>query len=243
MRQFSSKISNNAEDVIMAQRFRSEVFRGSAKKRDFDAFDDVCKHVLIRDKQKDNKLVCVFRVLILNSGLEIEESYSAQHYNLDNLKKISGPILELGRFCVCPEYPSGNVIRLAWSLLAKLVLTNKVCFLFGCSSFKGTDEKDYLESFRLLNQKHLAPKDFNPFVKSKNVYYFSKKLEPYALDLKSAKKNLPPLLRYYLSLGGWVSDHAVKDTDLDTIHVFTGLNVWKIPERKRLAFAEMSVRL
>ena len=243
MGQFSSKISDDAEDIFSAQTLRAEVFRGSTKKKDFDPFDDICKHVLIRDKQSNNKLVCVFRVLILNNGLEIDKSYSAQHYNLDNLKKIQGPILELGRFCVRPEYPSGTVIRLAWSLLTKLVLNNKVSFLFGCSSFKGTNERDYLESFRLLNQRHLAPKNFNPFVKAKNVYNFSKKLSPCNFDLILAKKNLPPLLRYYLSLGGWVSDHAVRDTDLDTLHVFTGLNVTEIPKRKRMAFRGMSVRL
>ena len=42
---------------------------------------------------------------------------------------------------------------------------------------------------------------------------------------------MPPLLRGYLSLGGWVSDHAVIDEDLDTLHVFTGVEIRNVPNR------------
>jgi hypothetical protein len=42
-------------------------------------------------------------------------------------------------------------------------------------------------------------------------------------------------LRTYLLMGGWVSDHAVVDNDLNTLHVFTGLEIKGIPaSRKRL---------
>ena len=46
---------------------------------------------------------------------------------------------------------------------------------------------------------------------------------------------MPPLLRSYLAMGGRVSDHAVIDRQLNTLHVFTGLETAAIPEaRKRL---------
>jgi putative hemolysin len=44
---------------------------------------------------------------------------------------------------------------------------------------------------------------------------------------------MPPLLRAYLLMGGWVSDHAVIDYKLNTLHVFTGLEVRKIPHEKK----------
>ncbi len=40
---------------------------------------------------------------------------------------------------------------------------------------------------------------------------------------------LPPLLQTYLAMGGWVSDHAVVDRELDTLHVFTGVEIAAIP--------------
>jgi putative hemolysin len=46
---------------------------------------------------------------------------------------------------------------------------------------------------------------------------------------------MPPLLKTYLSMGGWVSNHAVVDYEMNTMHVFTGLEVKNIPAaRKRL---------
>jgi putative hemolysin len=52
---------------------------------------------------------------------------------------------------------------------------------------------------------------------------------------KAALQMLPPLLRSYLMMGGWVSDHAVIDHQMNTLHVFTGLEIAAIPEgRKRL---------
>ncbi len=46
---------------------------------------------------------------------------------------------------------------------------------------------------------------------------------------------MPPLLRTYLLMGGWVSDHAVVDSHMNTLHVFTGLEINAIPPaRKRL---------
>ncbi len=40
---------------------------------------------------------------------------------------------------------------------------------------------------------------------------------------------MPPLLRTYLMMGGWVSDHAVVDRQMNTLHVFTGLEIGAIP--------------
>ena len=42
---------------------------------------------------------------------------------------------------------------------------------------------------------------------------------------KMTNSFLPPLLKFYLRLGGRVSDHAVIDRDLDTLHVFTYLDL------------------
>ena len=60
-------------------------------------------------------------------------------------------------------------------------------------------------------------------------------------DPRAAVQALPPLLRSYLRMGGWVSDHAVIDKALQTLHVFTGLEIGTIPPaRKRLLRAVAS---
>jgi hypothetical protein len=46
---------------------------------------------------------------------------------------------------------------------------------------------------------------------------------------------MPPLLRTYLLMGGWVSNHAVVDHQWNTMPVFTGVEIDAIPNtRKRL---------
>ena len=53
--------------------------------------------------------------------------------------------------------------------------------------------------------------------------------------LARAMRAMPPLLKIYLIMGGWVSDHAVVDSHMNTLHVFTGVEIGMIPpERKRL---------
>ena len=49
------------------------------------------------------------------------------------------------------------------------------------------------------------------------------------VDRRASLAGLPPLLRTYLGMGGWVSDHAVADRDLDTLHVFTCVEVDRVP--------------
>ncbi|MBT4567722.1 MAG: ornithine-acyl-ACP acyltransferase, partial [Marinovum sp.] len=54
-------------------------------------------------------------------------------------------------------------------------------------------------------------------------------------DMRQALRRMPPLLRSYLMMGGWVSDHAVVDSQLNTLHVFTGIEIRSMPAaRKRL---------
>jgi putative hemolysin len=51
---------------------------------------------------------------------------------------------------------------------------------------------------------------------------------------------LPAILRSWLALGAKVSDHAVIDRDLRTLHVFTGLPVAAIPPRRRRLILDMT---
>ncbi len=54
-----------------------------------------------------------------------------------------------------------------------------------------------------------------------------------------APKNVPPLLRMYLAMGGWVSDHAVIDRGLDTLHVLVAVPVADIPPARLRALTAL----
>ena len=71
-----------------------------------------------------------------------------------------------------------------------------------------------------------------PLVKAPKVFQFARNLRLRRPNMKLALGRMPPLLRTYLVMGGWVSDHAVIDTDLNTLHVFTGIEIARVPSKR-----------
>ncbi|RLJ58982.1 ornithine-acyl[acyl carrier protein] N-acyltransferase [Litoreibacter meonggei] len=231
---YVARFADGPADVEAAQRLRALAFRDARVGLDKDAFDALCLHMLVED-QSNGALVCSFRLMPLDNGRGIEQSYSAQHYGLAQLAEFDGAMVEMGRFCVHPDYADPDILRVAWGALTKYVDDAGIEMLFGCSSFKGTSEDAYLDAFSLLKDRHLGPKRWLPRVKAPFVFPFARKLRLRRPDLKAAMKAMPPLLRTYLLMGGWVSDHAVVDRDMNTLHVFTGLEIKAIPPaRKKL---------
>lgn len=217
------------QDIAAAQALRARCF-GLA--RDTDVFDSLCTHILIR-RVSDDALVCCFRMMPL-SGSEISRSYSAQYYELGALAGFAGKMVEMGRFCIDPDLGDPDILRVAWGAMTVYVDANGVELLFGCSSFAGTETAEYLDAFAMLKARHLAPKRWLPRVKAPHVFRFAARLRRKP-DAKKAMVRMPPLLRTYLMMGGWVSDHAVVDDQMNTLHVFTGVEIGAIPAaRKRL---------
>ncbi|MBO9473381.1 GNAT family N-acetyltransferase [Shimia sp. R10_1] len=223
----------SAKDLEAAQRLRSLAFLGHADGRDRDDFDARCTHYLI-EEMTSGRLVCVFRMLPLNEGRDIADCYAAQFYELSALEAYPGRMVEMGRFCMHPDVHDPDVLRAAWAAMTRFVDENKVDLLFGCASFAGTDTRAYLDSFAMLRDRHLAPKCWLPKVKAPSVFRFASKLARRP-NLRDAQRHMPPMLRSYLMMGGWVSDHAVVDKKMNTLHVFTGVEIRSIPPaRKRL---------
>lgn len=224
--QYAARIAETDADRQAAQRLRALAFRGAAG-ADRDPFDADCVHVLVED-QRDGALVCCFRLLYLDCGAQIERSYSAQFYDLSALVDFAGPMVELGRFCIHPDCQDADILRVAWGAMTSYVDAKGVEMLFGCASFKGTQAEGYYDTFALLRDRHLAPKRWLPRVKAPCVFKFATHVRR-KLDLKAAQAAMPTLLRTYLLMGGWVSDHAVIDAQMDTLHVFTGVEISAVP--------------
>lgn len=223
---YRARLAETPQDIAAAQDLRGLTFRGGP--RDTDAFDAICTHMLVEDI-RSGALVCCFRLLPLTGGCEIARSYSAQFYDLAALQAYEGRMVEMGRFCIHPDARDPDILRVAWGAMTAWVDREGVEMLFGCSSFHGTESEKYLDAFAMLKERHLAPKRWLPRVKAPNVFRFAKKLRFTKPDAKRAMLGMPPLLRTYLMMGGWVSDHAVVDRDLNTLHVFTGLEIRAIP--------------
>ncbi len=237
---YRARMAETEADLLAAQTLRHLAFRaargrGSGSGLDADGFDPVCHHVLV-EEARSGDLVCCFRLLPLEGGGEIGRSYSAQHYELSALSGFRGRMVEMGRFCIHPERKDPDILRLAWAMMTRIVDEERVEMLFGCSSFLGTEAEAFRDAFAHLAQRHLAPRRWWPRVKAPEVLRFARRWRRTPADARRAMLAMPPLLRTYLALGGWVSDHAVVDRDLGTLHVFTGLEIRAIPPARARLF-------
>lgn len=179
------------------------------------------------------RLVATARLLELASGAEIGKSYAAQFYDLSGLAGVARPMIEVGRFCVAPDVHDADVLRTAWGALTARVEAQGVGMLFGSTSFLGTEATPYGQAFARLAARHLGPSDLRPKPKSKEVVAF-------AQVPAGGSDPMPPLLRTYLAMGGWVSDHAVVDRDMNTLHVFTCLEVAAVPPARAAALRALA---
>lgn len=238
LRYYTTRLAESEDDVRACQRLRYRAFfqaRGLADADadgiDADEFDAVCRHMMV-EEVFSRQLVCCFRLMPLASGAEIGRSYSARWYDLEKLRDYPGKLVEMGRFCVHPEWKDPAILRVAWGAMTRYVDHEGIALLFGCSSFQGIDADEYSDAFALLKERHLAPRRWLPRVKAPRVFRFAAKLRPRRPDMKLALGRMPPLLRTYLTMGGWVSDHAVVDEKLNTLHVFTGIEIARVPETR-----------
>lgn len=242
---FRARAAATAEDVLACQRLRYLAFvemRGvrdrtgetGGDRLDADEFDSACTHMMV-EETRSGRLVCCFRILSLENGAGIRRSYAAKHYELSKLEAYPGRMVEMGRFCIHPAWKNANILRAAWAAMTRFVDEEGVELLFGCSSFYGVDAEKYADAFALLRERHIAPKRWLPRVKAPRIFPFGKRFRLKKPNLRLAMKRMPPLLKTYLAMGGWVSDHAVIDDDLDTLHIFTGVEIGRVPpERARL---------
>jgi len=235
---FKARLAETAEDVRACKRLRHLAFYetrgvvvGDGVGLDSDEFDPHCRHMMVEDV-RTGALVCCFRMMPLNNGSEISRSYSAKHYNLAALADYPGRMVEMGRFCVHPDFKDPGIIRVAWGAMTRFVDSEGVELLFGCSSFHGVDADAYMDAFALLKERHLAPRRWLPRVKAPKVFRFASRLRLRRPNMKLALVRMPPLLRTYLIMGGWVSDHAVIDNELNTLHVFTGVEIARVPKAR-----------
>ena len=222
---YGVRLARTDADRAACQALRHARFLGRPG-LDVDTHDAQCLHLMVADA---GGLVATARVLQMESGAALGQSYAGARYDLARLGAFPAPVLELGRLCVDPRAQGPDVMRLIWAALAQMVDAVQAGLLIGCTSFPGTDPAPWRGAFGYLARRHLAPARWAPGVGSPEVVALAEVGRPAALPA------MPALLRSYLALGGWVSDHAVVDRQMGTLHVLTALEIAAIPPRRAAA--------
>ena len=220
-----ARLARGPADLDRVLAFRRAAFPRADGSAEEDAQDALSAHVMV---EGEGRLMACYRVMLFGWGAGLAQGYAARFYDVAPLAGYALPIAEMGRFCLAPGGVHPDVLRLAWGAMTRLVDAGQAGLMVGCSSFRGADWRVHRAGLALLAAGHVGPAEHLPGRRAAEVVDYPALAGPVA-DRRAALAALPPLLRSYLAMGGWVGDHAVVDRQLDTLHVFTCVEVAKVP--------------
>lgn len=242
------RLANDKGDVKRAQRLRYKVFYkdGSAiadaatmlARRDKDAFDKICDHLLVVDHDARPKLsgrqpvVGTYRLLRHEMAVKHGGFYTASEFDLDAILHNHPGLrfLELGRSCVLPRYRNKRTVELLWQGIWSYVRNNRFDVMIGCASFEGTDPDRLALPLSFLHHNARAPDEWRARARASR-YVEMNRMAKDAIDPKAALRALPPLIKGYLRLGAMIGDGAVIDHQFGTTDVMIVMPVSAIGAR------------
>jgi putative hemolysin len=225
------RIASSPAEIDAAQALRYRVFydemgarpdpEAARTLRDADAYDAVADHLLVVDHQLGDgpdAVVGTYRLIRREAAAIVGRFYSADEYDISKMLAFPGSILELGRSCVSPEHRGRATMQLLWSGIAAYVSLHNIDLMFGCASLPGIDPDENAEQLTYLYANHLAPEEIRPRA-LESRFIEMRRMDPATLDARRTLAGLPPLVKGYLRLGGFVGDGAVIDTQFNTTDV------------------------
>jgi putative hemolysin len=225
------RVAASAAEIDAVQALRFRVFYQEmgavadadavASARDRDAYDLVADHLLVVDHELGSGpegVIGTYRLIQREAAERIGRFYSADEYDIDKLTSSPGRILELGRSCVDAAYRNRMAMQLLWRGIAAYVFHHRISLMFGCASLPGTDPDVLAPELTYLCAHHLAPPEIRPRAVPRR-YVEMRRMPPEAIDARRTLAQLPPLIKGYLRLGGFVGDGAVIDRQFNTTDV------------------------
>jgi putative hemolysin len=221
------RLAQNAAEIDAAQALRYRVFyeemgaqptpEMAAAQRDFDRFDANCDHLLVIDHAR-NAVVGTYRLIRREAAARNGGFYSAAEYDLGAIPDCPGEILELGRSCTDLSARTGPAAKLMWRAISAYVFHHGIEVMFGCASLPGTDPDALALPLSYLHHFHRAPDGLRVRAVP-DRYVAMDRMAKEDIDAVRALAEMPPLIKGYLRLGGFVGDGAVIDHAFNTTDV------------------------
>lgn len=237
------RLAATKKDIKRAQRLRYTVFCeemsaipdlvSRLKRRDIDAFDAVCDHLLVIDHaQIKPKVVGTYRLLRQEIATRFGGFYTASEFDIEPMLKAhpNARFLELGRSCVAKPYRDKRTVELLWHGIWAYVKRYKIDVMFGCASFEGTDPDALALPLSFLHHSARAEREWSAAAVPQRRIAMNR-IEPDAINAKLALHALPPLIKGYLRVGAKIGDGAVIDHQFGTTDVLVILPVSAIHPR------------
>ncbi len=225
------RLAISADEVDAVQALRYQVFYNEMgarpdtatllSARDSDEFDAIADHLLVVDHDLGagpESVVGTYRLVRQSAAAKLGRFYSAGEYDISRLEDFPGQVLELGRSCTAQTYRSRAVMQLLWRGIAAYVFHYGIELMFGCASLHGTDPDALAGELSYLYANHLAPEAIRPRA-LEHRYVAMNRCDVSLLDARQIMTMLPPLVKGYLRLGGFVGDGAVIDHQFNTTDI------------------------
>ena len=225
------RLAEKPSEVAASQALRYRVFYEemgaeptpdmARARRDFDRFDDVADHLLVIDHARGagpQSVIGTYRLIRRSAAARVGRFYSAEEYDISTMVAYPGEILELGRSCVDASARNRPTMQLLWRGIAAYVFHHQIDLMFGCASLPGTDPDGLAVPLSYLYNHHLAPPALRPRALATR-YVDMRRIATNAIEPAKALAELPPLIKGYLRLGGFVGDGAVIDRQFNTTDV------------------------
>lgn len=242
------RLARTPDEVRQAQRLRYRVFftEGGASagvaarlaRRDIDAFDRLCDHLLVIDHAADRGLrrtptvVGTYRLLRQDVAERHAGFYSADEFAVGELiaRHRGLRFLELGRSCVLAPYRNRRTLELLWHGIAGYADLVQPDVMIGCASLDGTDPERLALPLSYLHHFAAAPADWRAAALPQRRVEMNR-LPREAIDPRAALRALPPLIKGYLRLGAYIGDGAVIDPQFNTTDVLIVLPMAAVARR------------
>jgi len=236
------RLARDEKEIRALQRLRYRVFYdemkatpiGSMKAegRDFDDFDDICDHLIVRDTKRDGdeSIVGTYRLLRRSVARQHHEFYTASEYDISKLLAVDGELVELGRSCVDMNYRAGAAVQALLRGLGAYVMQHDIRIMFGCASLHGIEPDDLALPLSYLSYHVAAPDDLRP--RALDPLYVDMERLPFdQVDLRQGRASLPPLIKGYIRAGCRFGDGAVIDRQFNTTDVCVVLDMTRIDDK------------
>ncbi|GFZ92920.1 GNAT family N-acetyltransferase [Elstera cyanobacteriorum] len=225
------RLAETAAELDAAQALRYRIFyeemqakpdaTTEAARRDVDAYDAQCDHLLVLDHslgEGADAVVGTYRLIRKPAADAVGGFYTRDEFNIAPLLALKGNLLELGRSCVDTRYRTRPTMQLLWRGIASYVFHYDIALMFGCASLPGVDPDAHKLALSYLHHYHLAPEEMRPRALPDRFVALDR-MPKDAIDMKRALADLPPLIKGYLRLGGFIGDGAVIDHQFNTVDV------------------------
>jgi L-ornithine Nalpha-acyltransferase len=245
---YEVKLAETDAELAGARRLRYRVFveemgarpdaAQAAAGEEWDAFDPYFDHLILLHHDTlpadgvAGRVVGVYRLMRDTAARDGIGFYGASEYDLAPILETGRSAVELGRSCVAPDHRGGAAMHLLWNGLAQYVLDRGIEILFGVASFHGTDPVPLDEALGFLHHNHLAPPDLRVRARPPHRLEMDR-MKASAIDAAAALRQIPPLIKAYLRLGGFVGDGAYVDAAFNTIDVCVVMDTARMTERYR----------